>query len=94
MRISEHGAQGLHYTGYVCSLETENIDLRLLKACRSCETVTEQAEHCTASTDHQCEFLDGYVTVQHRSFQKTELLLRNLASRNSSLDPRVSKLKA
>ena len=45
----------------------------------SSQTVTE---HRTASTDRRCEYLNGYVTVQHRSFGKP-----------SFLDPRSSLLE-
>ena len=45
----------------------------------SSQTVTE---HRTASTDRRCEYLNGYVTVQHRSFGKP-----------SFLDPRSSILE-
>ena len=30
--------------------------------------------HCTASTDRRCEYLNGYVTVQHHSFGKPSFL--------------------
>ena len=30
--------------------------------------------HCTASTDRRCEYLNGYVTVQHHSFGKSSFL--------------------
>ena len=71
VKISEHGEQRLH------TLEMQDKSLKpkkkiytyLLKACRKLviQTVTE---HCTASTDHQFEFLNGFVTVQHCSFRK------------------------
>ena len=43
-----------------------------------------------ASTDRQCEYLNGYVTVQHRSFGKPSFF----DHRNLRLDPRISKLEA
>ena len=53
--------------------ENENIDLHLLKACRTL-TIKTVTEHGTASTDRQCEYLNCYVTVQDRSFGKPSFL--------------------
>ena len=46
--------------------ENGNIDLNSLKACRN-PTIQTVTEHHTASTDRWCEYLNGYVTVQHCS---------------------------
>ena len=45
----------------------------MLKACRT-PTIQTVTENRTASTDQQCEYLNGYVTVQHRSFGKPSFL--------------------
>ena len=60
-----------------------------MKACRTPTTQTVP-EHRTASTDRQCEYLNGYMTVQHCSFRKPSFL----DPRNLRLDPRVLKLEA
>ena len=53
--------------------ENENIDSHLLKAWRT-PTIQTVTEHRTESTDWPCEYLNGYVTVQHRSFGKPSFL--------------------
>ena len=60
-----------------------------MKACRT-PTIQTVTEHHTASTDQRCEYLNGYVTVQHCSFGKPSFL----DPWNLRLDPPVSKLEA
>ena len=49
------------------------MDLYWLKACRT-PTIQTVTEHRTTSTDRRCEYLNGYVTVQHHSFGKPSFL--------------------
>ena len=82
MKISEHGKRRLHIL-----YEPEDIDLHVLKACWTL-TIQTVTEHRNASTDRRCEYLNSYLTVQHRSFRKPCFL----DPQSSRLDPRISKL--
>ena len=70
MKISERGKQRLH-TLYMQDKNFENLHLLKVWQTPPIQTVTE---HRTASTDRRCEYLNGYMNVQHRSFGKPSFL--------------------
>ena len=81
--LATWGAKGTYTVHAGEIFENENIDLHLLKACQT-PTIQTVTEHRTAST----EYLNGYVTVQHRSFRKPSFL----DPRSSISETRVSIL--
>lgn len=42
--------------------------VKVIIVCKLSNAIQTVTEHCTASTDRRCKYLNDYVTVQHRSF--------------------------
>ena len=52
--------------------------VKVIIVCKLSNAIQTVTEHCTASTDRRCKYLNDYVTVQHRSVGEKNCLMNCL----------------